>query len=353
VAELAVADGSRQPATAHAAEPLVAAEHLVRYFHDPSGTGVVRAVDDVSFDIRRGETFGLVGESGSGKSTVSRLLLGLDRPTSGRVTFAGTEISGLSPRRLRPLRRQMQMVFQDPHSSLNRRKTVAQIIGLPLSVHSGLSRSDRQRRVRELLDLVGLRPEFAERYPHEMSGGQCQRVGIARAIALEPQLVILDEAVSAVDVSIQAQILNLLRELQGRLGLTYLFVSHDLSVVRYMSNTIGVMYRGSLIERGSREQLFTSPRHPCTHALLASIPSPDPLERTRAKPRVIVREEVAPVTNVDACRYHLRCPLGTRELCRTVEPPLAPLALDHRAACHYPQSAESLAREAAGAPEAA
>jgi len=279
VAELAVADGSRQPATAHAAEPLVAAEHLVRYFHDPSGTGVVRAVDDVSFDIRRGETFGLVGESGSGKSTVSRLLLGLDRPTSGRVTFAGTEISGLSPRRLRPLRRQMQMVFQDPHSSLNRRKTVAQIIGLPLSVHSGLSRSDRQRRVRELLDLVGLRPEFAERYPHEMSGGQCQRVGIARAIALEPQLVILDEAVSAVDVSIQAQILNLLKDLQRRLGLTYVFVSHDLALVRYMSDRIGVLYHGKLVELADRQELFANPRHEYTRSLLAAVPVADPSRR--------------------------------------------------------------------------
>ena len=280
MAELAVADGSRQPATAHAAEPLVAAEHLVRYFHDPSGTGVVRAVDDVSFDIRRGETFGLVGESGSGKSTVSRLLLGLDRPTSGRVTFAGTEISGLSPRRLRPLRRQMQMVFQDPHSSLNRRKTVAQIIGLPLSVHSGLSRSDRQRRVRELLDLVGLRPEFAERYPHEMSGGQCQRVGIARAIALEPQLVILDEAVSAVDVSIQAQILNLLKDLQRRLGLTYVFVSHDLALVRYMSDRIGVLYHGKLVELADRQELFANPRHEYTRSLLAAVPVADPSRRT-------------------------------------------------------------------------
>ena len=292
MAELAVADDGL-PATAPAAElvgeapgqrspdaePLVAAEHLVRYFHDPSGTGVVRAVDDVSFDIRRGETFGLVGESGSGKSTVSRLLLGLDRPTSGRVTFAGTEISGLSPRRLRPLRRQMQMVFQDPHSSLNRRKTVAQIVGLPLSVHLGLSRADRQRRVRELLDLVGLRPEFAERYPHEMSGGQCQRVGIARAIALEPQLVILDEAVSAVDVSIQAQILNLLKDLQRRLGLTYVFVSHDLALVRYMSDRIGVLYHGKLVELADRQELFANPRHEYTRSLLAAVPVADPSRR--------------------------------------------------------------------------
>jgi peptide/nickel transport system ATP-binding protein len=271
VPDVAVADA------AAGAQPLVVAEHLVRYFHDPSG--VVRAVDDVSFDIRRGETFGLVGESGSGKSTVSRLLLGLDRPTGGRVTFGGVEVSALSARRLRPLRRQMQMVFQDPHSSLNRRKTVAQIIGLPLSVHSGLSRAARERRVRELLDLVGLRPEFADRYPHEMSGGQCQRVGIARAIALEPQLVILDEAVSAVDVSIQAQILNLLKDLQRRLGLTYVFVSHDLALVRYMSNRIGVLYHGKLVELADRHDLFARPQHEYTRSLLAAVPVADPSQR--------------------------------------------------------------------------
>jgi ABC-type oligopeptide transport system ATPase subunit len=261
---------------------LVVAEHLVRHFPDPSGSGVVRAVDDVSFDIRQGETFGLVGESGSGKSTVSRLLLGLDQPTRGRVRFDGTEISGASQRRLRPLRRQMQMVFQDPHASLNRRKTVAQIVGLPLDVHSGLSRAERAARVRELLDLVGLRPEFADRYPHEMSGGQCQRVGIARAIALEPRLVILDEAVSAVDVSIQAQILNLLKDLQRQLGLTYVFVSHDLALVRYMSDRIGVLYHGKLVELADRHELFTRPRHEYTRSLLAAVPVADP---SRRRPR--------------------------------------------------------------------
>jgi ABC-type oligopeptide transport system ATPase subunit len=261
------------------AESLVVAEHLVRHFPDPSGKDVVRAVDDVSFEIRPGETFGLVGESGSGKSTVSRLLLGLDQPTRGLVRFDGIEISGMSQRRLRPLRRQMQMVFQDPHASLNRRKTVAQIIGLPLAVHSGLSRSERDRRVRQLLDLVGLRPEFASRYPHEMSGGQCQRVGIARAIALEPRLVILDEAVSAVDVSVQAQILNLLKDLQRQLGLTYVFVSHDLALVRYMSDRIGVLYHGQLVELADRHELFAEPRHEYTRSLLAAVPVADPGRR--------------------------------------------------------------------------
>ena len=344
---------SARPAAADvAAEELIEVDGLSRYF--PVGgrrsKQFVRAVDDVSFTIRRGETFGLVGESGSGKSTLARLLIRLDDPTAGRVVFDGVDIASLPARELRRLRWRMQIVFQDPFASLNRRRTVEQAIELPLRVHEReLGRAARQARVRELLELVGLRPSHAAAYPRELSGGQCQRVSIARALSIRPDFVVLDEAVSAVDVSIQAQILNLLRELQERLGLTYLFVSHDLSVVRYMSSTIGVMYHGKIVELGSRERLFTSPRHPCTHALLASIPSPDPLERVRAKPKVIVREEVAPAINVDACRFHLRCPLGTRELCRTVEPPLAPdhLAPDHLAACHYPQSAESLAREAA------
>jgi len=339
--------------TAVATDDLVVVDHLSRHF--PLGgrrtQQVVRAVDDVSFAIRRGETFGLVGESGSGKSTLARLLLRLDRPTSGSVLFDGVDVAALSERELRRHRRRMQIVFQDPFASLNRRRTVEQTIELPLKVHQPeLTGAERRARVRELLDLVGLRPTHAAAYPRELSGGQCQRVSIARALSIRPEFVVLDEAVSAVDVSIQAQILNLLRELQGRLGLTYLFVSHDLSVVRYMSNTIGVMYRGSLIERGSREQLFTSPRHPCTHALLASIPSPDPAEdRRRAAAHVIVREEVVESAEVEGCRFHPRCPLGGRELCRTVEPPLAPLAPGHSAACHFPQSAESLAREAASA----
>jgi oligopeptide/dipeptide ABC transporter ATP-binding protein len=331
-------------------DDLVVIDGLSRHFPlDRRGRQVVRAVDDVSFAIRRGETFGLVGESGSGKSTLARLLLRLDRPTAGRVLFDGVDVATLPARELRNLRWRMQIVFQDPFASLNRRRTVEQAIELPLRVHQPqLSSAERSARVRELLDLVGLRATHATAYPRELSGGQCQRVSIARALSIRPEFVVLDEAVSAVDVSIQAQILNLLRELQERLGITYLFVSHDLSVVRYMSNTIGVMYHGKIVELGSREQLFTSPRHPCTHMLLASIPEPDPaLERERARQHAIVREEVAVAVDVSGCRFHPRCPLGTRELCRTVEPPLDPLAPDHRAACHFPQSADSLAREAA------
>jgi oligopeptide/dipeptide ABC transporter ATP-binding protein len=330
-------------------DPLIVVDHLVRHFGSQGRRAdqAVRAVDDVSFEIRRGETFGLVGESGSGKSTLARLLLRLDMPTSGRVLFGGEDVFSMSPREHRRLRPRMQMVFQDPFASLNRRKTVEQTIAFPLRVHQPhLAADARRARVRELLDLVGLRANHAEAYPRQLSGGQCQRVSIARALALGPEFVVLDEAVSAVDVSIQAQILNLLRELQERLGLTYLFVSHDLAVVRYMSSSIGVMYHGRVVELGSREQLFSSPQHPCTHALLASIPSPDPPE-AQEQHHAIVHEELMSDARVTGCRYHPRCPLGRRSLCQETEPGLDPVGPGHRAACHYPQSAESLAEQAA------
>ncbi|HEX4518723.1 MAG TPA: oligopeptide/dipeptide ABC transporter ATP-binding protein [Gaiellaceae bacterium] len=323
-------------------DALVVVDHLVRHFGGRKDSQAVRAVDDVSFSIRRGETFGLVGESGSGKSTTARLLMRLDQPTSGRVLFDGDDVYSLSSRALRRLRPRMQMVFQDPFASLNRRRTVEQTIAFPIRMHQPeLGSSERRERVRELLDLVGLRASHATAYPRQLSGGQCQRVSIARALALGPDFVVLDEAVSAVDVSIQAQILNLLRDLQERLGLTYLFVSHDLAVVRYMSNSIGVMYHGRIVELGSREQLFSSPRHPCTHALLASIPS---LETSAELGRelAIVREETVAEGSTEGCRYRGRCPLGFNELCREVEPGLDPVGPGHRAACHYPQSKEEL-----------
>jgi oligopeptide/dipeptide ABC transporter ATP-binding protein len=335
-------------------DALVVVDGLSRHFASGPRRSrhVVRAVDDVSLEIRRGETFGLVGESGSGKSTLARLLLRLDRPTGGRILFDGTDIASLSPRELRRLRWRMQIVFQDPFASLNRRRTVEQTIELPIRVHQPeLGSAARAERVRELLDLVGLRPSHARAYPRELSGGQCQRVSIARALSIRPEFVVLDEAVSAVDVSIQAQILNLLRDLQERLGLTYLFVSHDLSVVRYMSNTIGVMYHGRIVELGSREALFSTPRHPCTHALLASIPAPDPTAaEVETAQHVIVREEVAAGADVEGCRFHPRCPLGARQRCHAVEPLLEPLDPSHSVACHFPQSAESLAREAEASP---
>ncbi|MCP9484456.1 MAG: ABC transporter ATP-binding protein [Gaiellaceae bacterium MAG52_C11] len=331
-------------------EALVVVDRLARHF----GGGrrhpdrAVRAVDDVSFQIRRGETFGLVGESGSGKSTLARLLLRLDRPTSGRVLFDGDEVFSMPARaHRRRVRPRMQMVFQDPYASLNRRKTAGQTIALPLRVHKPeLGSAARAARVRELLDLVGLRATHAGAYPRQLSGGQCQRVSIARALALGADFVVLDEAVSSIDVSIQAQILNLLRSLQEKLGLTYLFVSHDLAVVRYMSNSIGVMYGGRIVELGSREQLFSSPQHPCTHALLASIPAPEPLD-TRRREHDLIREEVVTDGRVEGCRFHPRCPLGSRERCRAIEPGLNPVGSGQRAACHFPQSAESLAAQAA------
>lgn len=251
--------------------PLVVVDNVVRVFGGARG---LRAVDGVSLSIRRGETFGLVGESGSGKSTLSALILGLDRPTSGRIQIEGTDLATLSRDALRRKRRNMQVVLQDPIGSLNRRKTVGQIVGLPLAVHDGASAGTRHARVAELLDLVGLPASFVNRYPRELSGGQCQRVNIARAIALHPAFVVLDEPVSAVDVAIQAQILNLLRDLQQRLGLTYLFVSHDLAVVRYMAPTIAVMHEGRIVEQGDRDEVFHAPKHAYTRSLIGAVPVP-------------------------------------------------------------------------------
>ena len=327
-------------------DSLITVESISRHFRPGrrrSGR-VIRAVDDVSLELARGETLGLVGESGSGKSTLARLLLRLDKPTSGRVVFDGTDVFASTPSELRRLRREMQIVFQDPYASLNRRKTVEQIISFPLVVHEpSLGRAERSRRVAELLELVGLRPEHAPAHPRHLSGGQCQRVSIARALALHPRFVVLDEAVSAVDVSIQAQILNLLRDLQQRFSLTYLFVTHDLAVVRYMANTIAVMYLGRIVELGSRENLFESPRHPYTHALLASSPPSPGVEQTAG---VVLREAPASDTLASGCRFNPRCPLGRRSVCQTVDPPLQTVASGHQVACHFPQSAESLLAEA-------
>jgi len=320
-------------------DALVVVDRVVRHFGGSRRhpDHVVRAVDDVSFVIPRGETFGLVGESGSGKSTLARLLLRLDRPTSGRVLFDGQDVFSLSPRAHRHLRPRMQMVFQDPYASLNRRKSVEQSIAFPLRVHRPeMSAAERRERVGELLRLVGLRASHAHAYPRQLSGGQCQRVSIARALALDAEFIVLDEAVSSVDVSIRAQILNLLRRLQDERGLTYLFVSHDLAVVRYMSNSIGVMYGGRIVELGPRQQLFSEPRHPCTHALLASIPDPGTDAAVRSE-FAHVRSDVVATGRVDGCRFHPRCPIGDRELCRTVEPTLEPAGAEHRAACHYPR----------------
>jgi oligopeptide transport system ATP-binding protein len=340
---------------------LVSARDLVRHY--PIGRGAaVRAVDGVSLDIQRSETFGLVGESGSGKSTVSRLLLRLEEADSGHVRIGDKDLFALSGKALRRQRRHMQIVFQDPFAALNRRKTVEQIIGLPLRVHFGLSERARAGRIEELLELVGLRAELRTRYPHQMSGGQCQRVGIARALAVEPEFIVLDEAVSAVDVSIRAQLLNLLKDLQARLGLTYLFVSHDLAVVRYMSRSVAVMFQGRIVESGSRDRLFENPLHPYTHSLMKSIPVPDPeLERASARARLAATAARAG-DEVDAdggvpltgCRFRLRCPMGAlSSRCAQDDPQLVEVAPDHKVACHFPQSPASVLHRIATAPTGA
>ncbi|ADU50804.1 oligopeptide/dipeptide ABC transporter, ATPase subunit [Thermaerobacter marianensis DSM 12885] len=318
-------------------EPLVRAVNLRKEF--PLAGGFpgrrlkVHAVDGVSFDIHRGEVFSLVGESGCGKSTTGRLVLRLQEPTAGEVWFDGENLARLPASRLRRLRRRMQVVFQDPFASLNPRLTVGELIGEPLVIHGLGSKADRQRRVAELLELVGLSPHHAARYPHHFSGGQRQRIGIARALASEPDFLVCDEAVSALDVSVRAQILNLLLDLQQRLGLTYLFISHDLGVVRHISDRVGVMYLGKLVEVAPAAELFRQPLHPYTRALLAAIPRPHPL--APARERIELRGELpSPVNPPRGCRFHTRCPLAT-DRCRREEPALVEQAPGHWAACHY------------------
>jgi oligopeptide transport system ATP-binding protein len=307
----------------------------------------VRAVDGVSLEVRAGETLGLVGESGCGKSTLGRTLLRLTELTSGTIEFEGRDISGLSRAELRPVRREMQMVFQDPYASLNPRKRVSSIIGQPMRIHGTHPRSEIPQRVRELLGLVGLSPEHADRFPHEFSGGQRQRLGIARALALRPKLVIADEPVSALDVSVQAQVINLLEDLQDELGLTYLFVAHDLSVVRQVSDRIAVMYLGKIVEVGPAERVATLPVHPYTEALLSAVPVPDP-DLSARRERIVLRGDVpSPANPPSGCRFHPRCPHAT-DICRSEEPPLVPQrGADHLAACHHPRNLEEDMRNTA------
>jgi oligopeptide/dipeptide ABC transporter ATP-binding protein len=321
-------------------DALLQLDDLKVYFPIRSGivldrhVGDVRAVDGVTLSIARGETLGLVGESGCGKSTVGRTILRLYEPTAGRIVFDGRDITHLRERELRPLRRRIQMVFQDPYASLNPRHSIGRIVGEPLRVHGIAGRAEASARVRELLALVGLPPDAASRYPHEFSGGQRQRIGVARALALNPELLVCDEPVSALDVSIQAQIVNLMEQLQQELGLTYLFIAHDLAVVRHISTRIAVMYLGKIVEVAPADDLYDNPLHPYTITLLSSIPIPDPaVERNRKAIRV-EGDLPDPADPPPGCRFHTRCPFVQPTRCSDEEPGLRPLE-GHVVACHY------------------
>jgi peptide/nickel transport system ATP-binding protein/oligopeptide transport system ATP-binding protein len=305
--------------------------------------GLVRSVEDVSFSVAAGETLGVVGESGCGKTTTARMIVRLIEPTAGQIMFDGHDITHLRSGAMRPLRRDVQMIFQDPYSSLNPRHTVGAIVGAPLRLQSVKTEKGIKDSVQELLELVGLNPEHYNRYPHEFSGGQRQRIGIARTLALRPKLIVADEPVSALDVSIQAQVINLLGDLQGELGLTYVIIAHDLSVIRHVCNRVAVMYLGNLVELADRDELYVRPRHPYTVALLSAVPAPEPVERT-ADGRRGRRERIRQVGDVPsplnpppACRFHTRC-WKAQEICKTEQPPLVEMAPGHQVACHFPEN---------------
>jgi oligopeptide/dipeptide ABC transporter ATP-binding protein len=323
-------------------ENLVEIEHLTKRFQVRQGVFArgkdeVHAVEDISFTVRRGETLGIVGESGCGKSTTARLILRLLDSTSGTVRFEGRDITKISQRRMRPLRREMQMIFQDPYSSLNPRKTVGQIVGSPFAIHG---EKKAKSRVQDLLETVGLSPEHYNRYPHEFSGGQRQRIGVARALALSPKLIVCDEPVSALDVSIQAQVLNLLRELQRQFGLTVVFIAHDLSVVRHMCDRVAVMYLGKIVEIGPSDVLYDFPRHPYTGALLSAVPVADPSRHGHER-RLLSGDVPSPANPPSACRFHTRCPKA-QERCSIEEPLLEDKGSGTLAACHYPLTREEV-----------
>ena len=320
--------------------PLVEAIHLKKYFPIRKGllqreVARVHAVDDVTLHVDEGETLGLVGESGCGKSTLGRTIVRLLEPTDGDVRFEGHSIAKLGPRALRPLRREMQIIFQDPYASLNPRKRVGSIIGDPLRIHRTASQKERKQRVQELLETVGLSPEHYNRFPHEFSGGQRQRIGVARALALRPKLIVADEPVSALDVSIQAQMINLLEELQHDFKLTYVFIAHDLGVVRHVSDRIAVMYLGKLVELSPAEELYSKPIMPYTEALLSAVPIPDP-DLSDQRQRIVLEGDVpSPISPPSGCRFHPRCRYAT-DVCSQIEPPLVDYGNGHLAACHHP-----------------
>jgi oligopeptide transport system ATP-binding protein len=327
---------------------LIEVEDLKVHFPIRSGifqteVGTVKAVDGISFEVRRGETLGLVGESGCGKSTTGRALIRLREPTSGSVRFDGVDLGSLKAEQLRRMRRRMQIIFQDPYGSLDPRMTVGSIISEPIETHHLASGDAKKQRVQDLLRIVGLDPKYVNRYPHEFSGGQRQRIGVARALAVEPEFIVCDEPISALDVSIQAQVLNLLTDLREQLGLTYLFIAHDLSVVKHISDRVAVMYLGKIVEIGPPDIMYADPGHPYTRALLSAVPVPDP-EMERKRKRVILTGDVpSPVNPPEGCRFHTRCwlyeRLGQPEQCRTIDPPVRILQGEHGAACHFAEQA--------------
>jgi oligopeptide transport system ATP-binding protein len=324
-------------------EVVLKAEDLVKHYPIKAGVlrrtvGHVKAVDGVSFELYKGETLGIVGESGCGKSTLGRMLMRLEEPTAGKLTFDGVDMYSQKGGDMRRLRRDIQIVFQDPYTSLNPRKTVGDIVGEPFEIHTDVvSKKDRRRRVQELLDLVGLNPEHINRYPHQFSGGQRQRIGIARGVALNPKVIICDEPVSALDVSVQAQVVNLLERLQSELGLAYIFIAHDLSVVRHISDRVGVMYLGKIVELGDEDQIYSRPTHPYTQALLSAVPLPDPTMRNMREQIVLTGDVPSPANPPAACRFHTRC-WKAQEIC-SIEEPLLVERPDgesaHLSACHF------------------
>jgi len=321
--------------------PLLKFEGLKKYFHVGQGlitarfTKSVRAVDDVSFEVNLGETLGLVGESGCGKSTTGRCINRLLEATAGQIHFAETDVRKMRPKQLKAYRRDVQFIFQDPYASLNPRMTFGEIMSEPLVIHGIGSRKEREARCKEMLKTVGLSPEHIHRYPHEFSGGQRQRVGIARALMLRPKMIICDEPVSALDVSIQAQIINLLEELQEQFGLTYLFIAHDLAVVRHICDRVAVMYLGKIVEVGGWKEVYNEPNHPYTQSLLSAVPVPDP-DKQHQRSRIILQGDVpSPIDPPSGCRFHTRCPIAQFPICSDEEPPLDEVAIGHRAACHF------------------